>query len=198
MSRYAIMVRIAICTLGLALTQGQVEAQVKPFSIVGWGAGPTGLPLPCEAPRAHWAVGAATYLGGYFGQGEVETDSATFNADGTITGEFGSAVPFAFTSEDGDVLACYYGRTGFGASQPGTFTLVPVSGKPGWYVAYWIAEFIPYAPDCTGKFAGVTGGWTMYANWRHSSSVPQIPSTTGGRAGLAGFQPLPLRRLMTS
>ncbi len=163
MTRCSMMARIAICALTLALVQGQAEAQVRPFSIVGWGEGPTGLPLPGEAPRAHWAVGAGTFLGIYCGQGEVETDSATFNADGTITGQFGSAVPFAFTSEDGDVLACYYGRTDFGAKNPGTFTLVPVHGKAGWYVAYWIAEFDPYDPDCTGKFAGVTGGWIMYA-----------------------------------
>jgi hypothetical protein len=33
----------------------------------------------------------------------------------------------------------------------------------GIYIAYFIAQFVPYDPECTGKFAGVSGGWTMYA-----------------------------------
>ena len=29
--------------------------------------------------------------------------------------------------------------------------------------AAWIAEFVPVSDQCTGKFAGVTGSWIMYA-----------------------------------
>jgi hypothetical protein len=153
-----------VCTLALALAANRAEAQEKPFKITGGGAGPMGLPLPGEPGRPHWAVGTATHMGLYYGIGEVETDTADFHADGTITGTFGSPVPFVFTGANGDKLACYYGRTDFGAENPGTFELVPVTDLgPGWYVATFVAEFVPYDPDCTGKFQGVTGSWIMVA-----------------------------------
>ena len=155
---------LTVIVLALALTPRQAEAQCISFWITGAGIGPQGLPLPGEPGRPHWAVGFATDLGLYYGQGGVETDTATFKSDGTITGQFGSSEPFVFTGEDGDSLACYYGRTDHGATQPGTFTLVPVTALgAGWYTAHFIAEFVPYDPDCTGKFQGATGGWIMYA-----------------------------------
>jgi hypothetical protein len=163
MSGKHLFVGFACCAVACTLAENRTNAQVKPFQIIGWGIGPDGLPLPGEPPRPHWAIGEANLLGFYYGEGEVETDTATFNSDGTITGQFGSGAPFVFTASNGDQLACYYGRTEFGASTPGTFTLVPVPGKAGWYVAHWIAEFVPYDPLCTGEFQGVTGGWTMYA-----------------------------------
>jgi hypothetical protein len=164
MSRKTSVLVLALCTAALALTQGHVEAQTVPFKIVGGGVGPDGLPLPGEPARSHWSVGEATGLGEYSGEGFVQTDSATPQSNGWITGEFGSAGPYMFTDKDGDVLACYYGRTDFGASTPGTFTLIPLPALgQGVYMAYFIAEFVPYDPECTGKFAGVTGGWTMYA-----------------------------------
>ncbi len=94
----------------------------------------------------------------------MQTDTANFLPNGDITGTFGSGSPFVFTALNGDQLACYYGRTDFGASKPGTFTLVPVPALgEGVYVAFFVAEFVPYLPECTGRFAGVTGGWVMYA-----------------------------------
>ena len=96
--------------------------------------------------------------------GAIETDTVSFHSDGTITGQFGSAGPYLFTAANGDVLACYYGRTEFGATTPGTYELVPVPHLgPGVYIAFFVAQFVPYDPDCTGRFAGVSGGWTMYA-----------------------------------
>ena len=161
MIRKAFLAAFAVCTLVLALGQNQAHAQAKPFKIVGIGIGPDGLPLPGEAPRPHWAIGTATHLGYYYGQGAVETDTANPQPNGDITGEFGAAVPFVFTAANGDQLACYYGRTDFGATNPGTFTLVPLAD--GTWVAFWVAEFVPYLPQCTGKFAGVSGSWIMYA-----------------------------------
>ncbi len=163
MFRKRVAAGITICALALVLAPIQAKAQCESFKIVGAGIGPQGIPLPGEPARPHWAVGLATDLGFYYGDGEVETISAAPQPDGTITGDFGSAVPFVFTGEDGDSLACYYGRTDFGAAQPGTFTLDPVPGRAGYYVAHWIAEFVPYDPDCTGKFKGVSGRWIMYA-----------------------------------
>jgi hypothetical protein len=164
MIRNRVLGVFAVCTLALALAPSQAQAQVKPFKIVGSGIGPEGLPLPGQDPRPHWAVGTATHLGRYYGQGEVQTDTVNFNADGTITGEFGSPVPFVFTGANGDDLACFYGNTDEGATNPGTYTLIPIpSLGPGIYVAVFVAEFVPYDPLCTGKFEGVSGSWIMYA-----------------------------------
>jgi hypothetical protein len=160
---------VAVCTLVVALAPNQADAQTIPFHIVGAGFGPEGLPLPGQGGRPHWAVGQGTALGWYFGEGEVETDTAEPQSNGNITGLFGSpvmpqVVPFVFTGANGDNLACVYGRTDFGADKPGTFTLVPVARRgPGWYIALFVAEFVPYDSLCTGKFEGVSGSWIMYA-----------------------------------
>ena len=83
-----------------------------------------------------------------------------------FVGEFGSGDPFVFTGANGDELATYYGRTDKGASTPGTFTLtivgVTADGAPI-VEALWIAEFVAQPDLSTGKFAGVTGSWVMYA-----------------------------------
>ncbi len=144
------------------------EAQVnKAFRISGAGVAPNGLPLPGQGNGFHWISGQATHLGRHTGEGSVRTDSATFNPDdGTITGEFGSGDPFVFTGANGDRLACYYGRTDFGASQPGNFILTIVDVLPGGELvveAQWIAEFVVQPNDSTGRFAGATGSWVMYA-----------------------------------
>jgi hypothetical protein len=161
MVRNRLLVTFTLCTMALALGQSRAQAQVKPFKITGGGIGPNGIPLPGQGGCPHSATGNATHLGKYSGEGQVETDTATFLPNGDITGEFGSPVPFVFTAANGDQLACFYGRTDHGATTPGTFTLVPLGG--GTYVAFFVAEFVPYLPECTGKFAGVSGGWIMYA-----------------------------------
>jgi hypothetical protein len=153
-----------LATWALFTIQTRTEAQTRSFTISGAGLATRGLPLPGEAPRPHWSLGVGTRLGGYFGNETIQTDWATFNSDGSISGEFGSGSPYIFTAATGDKLAVYYGRTDYGAESPGTFQLVPVPALgPGWFIGYFIAEFVPYDPLCTGVFAGVTGGWTMYA-----------------------------------
>ncbi len=157
----------AVATLAMLAATHQGLAQVeKPFKITGQGIGPDGLPLPGEAPRMHWIIGEATHLGRHYGEGTVRTDSAVLQSNGTITGEFGSGDPFVFTGANGDQLVCYYGRTDFGASQPGTFTLTILEVLPNGALvveAEWIAEFVVQPQDSTGKFAGATGSWIMYA-----------------------------------
>ncbi|MSR60202.1 MAG: hypothetical protein EXS05_21615 [Planctomycetaceae bacterium] len=143
------------------------ESQVKPFKISGSGVAPQALPLPGQDPRPHTIdVGNATHLGRYTGVGSVKTDSAAFNPlTGTIQGEFGSGDPFVFIGANGDELVCHYGRTDKGAAEPGTFELTIVGfTELGELIveAAFIAEFVPQ-PESTGKFAGVTGGWIMYA-----------------------------------
>ena len=162
--------RLAAVLAVLALAAAGGAAQVKPFKISGEGAGPLGLPLPGQDPRGHWVVGHATYLGKHTGEGSVRTDSAVPVFEGGqvvgFAGEFGSGDPFVFTGANGDELATYYGRTDKGASTPGTFTLTIVGVTEGGapiVEALWVAEFVAQPALSTGKFAGATGSWVMYA-----------------------------------
>jgi len=162
--RKSILTALATWAIALGLGQNRAIAQPASFEIVGHGVGPYGLPLPGEGSRPHWSIGTSTRFGSYTGIGTVETDTASFLPNGDITGQFGSAGPYIFTAANGDKLACYYGRTDFGASKPGTFTLVPVPALgEGVYVSFFLAEFVPFLPKCTGQFSGVSGSWTMYA-----------------------------------
>jgi hypothetical protein len=78
------------------------------------------------------------------------------------------ALVLAPKAAEAQLKACYYGRTDFGAKNPGTFELVPVPHLgAGWYVAHIVAEFVPYGPECTGEFEGVSGSWIMYATPPH-------------------------------
>jgi hypothetical protein len=156
----------ALAALALLLAAGTAPAQEKPFTIVGAGVATSGLPLPGEAPRQHWSVGVATHLGLYHGDGTVKTDTAVPNPDGTITGEFGSGSPYVFTAANGDRLVCFYGRTDKGATDPGTFELTVVGATPAGrpiVTALFIAEFVVQPDLSTGRFAGATGSWIMYA-----------------------------------
>lgn len=167
----------------LSLLTYDAEAQVKPFKINGEGVAPLGLPLPGQDARPHTIVGNATHLGRHCGEGSVQTDTAVFHLDGRITGQFGSGERFVFTAANGDILSCEYGRTEFGASTPGTFELIPV-GPPGVYTANFIAEFVPLSAACTGKFAGVSGSWVMYAATEPFGSYDQCWLARGRAAGI--------------
>jgi hypothetical protein len=167
--RFALAAPMAALASLLFLAGSPAHAQVpRPFRIIGAGVGPEGLPLPGEAPRPHWAIGEATQLGSYYGEGTVATDSAAFDpATGHIKGTFGSGSPFTFFGGHGDRLVCQYGRTAYGASQPGTVDLTILGSTPDGQPivqALWIAEFVPQPDLCTGKFAGVTGNWIMVAH----------------------------------
>ena len=118
----------AVAVLALA---GTAQAQVEAFKIRGAGVGPEALPFPGQDPRPHWIVGNGTHLGKHTGEGTIETDSVTPHPEnGTITGEFGGGSPFVFTAANGDKLACWYGRTDHGASQPGQFELTILDVLP--------------------------------------------------------------------
>jgi hypothetical protein len=166
MFRTTLIAALTICTLTL-VQPNQTHAQVKAFKISGSGVGPDGLPLPGQDPRMHWIVGNATHLGRHYGEGTVQTDSAALDpSTGKIAGEFGSGSPFVFVGANGDRLACYYGRTDFGAAKPGSFELTILGDLGGGVLlvqAAWIAEFVAQPDESTGKFAGVTGSWIMYA-----------------------------------
>jgi hypothetical protein len=81
---------------------------------------------------------------------------------GPLSAEFSSAPNFVFVAANGDRLAMTYGDTNNGAEQPGQVTLVP--NGDGSLTAYFVAEFNPDLPNCTGRFAKLTGGsLIMYA-----------------------------------
>jgi hypothetical protein len=159
---------------GSFLASGPVEAQVvKPFKIKGAGSGPTGIPLPGQEPRMHWAIGEGTHLGRYDGEGSVQTlNIEVFEPviGGKIAGQFGSGQPFVFRGANGDLLACDYGVQGHG--ERGTYELTVLDilgmlpdGTPILLVkAIWIADFVVKPEQSTGKFAGATGSWVMYAD----------------------------------
>jgi hypothetical protein len=163
---------VAVVALGvLIMPTPRAEAQstvVKPFKITGSGFGPFGLPLPGAPALPHNIVGNATHLGRHNGYGTVAVDpNPEFDfVNGRITATFGSGSPFFFFGANGDTLACNYGRTEFGASEPGTVELtILASPAPGVFLvkALFIAQFVPDPLLCTGKFAGVTGNWEMIA-----------------------------------
>lgn len=160
MRRMRVTLSAAIVLAVFMLSDSPARAQVtKPFRISGSGSGPYGLPLPGQPPRLHWAIGSATGLGTYYGVGTEQTLSVNLPPlpHAVLTGTFQSGTPFQFFGSNGDILACDYGHP----PEVGRVFLVPVGNLH--FIAYFIADFIPRTNLCTGKFAGVTGGWTMYA-----------------------------------
>ena len=142
----------------LALTSSRAEAQVKPFKITGGGYAPEGISLIPDNPVPHSTVGNATELGKYTGEGSFQILDFT----GPLSAEFSSAPNVVFVAANGDELAMTYGDTNNGAKQPGEVTLVP--NDDGSFTAYFVAEFNPDLPNCTGRFAKLTGGsLIMYA-----------------------------------
>jgi hypothetical protein len=158
MKRNLLIVSLTAWVLALVLTQGRAEAQVKPLKITGGGPAPEGISLIPGTPAPHSATGNATELGHYTGHGFFQILDFT----GPLTAEFSSAPNFVFVAANGDHLAMTYGDVENGAKEPGQVTLVPNSD--GSFTAFFVAEFNPDLPNCTGRFAKLTGGsLIMYA-----------------------------------
>ena len=152
MLRKSFAVSVAVCLFAVSLAQTKAEAQVKPLKIKGGGAAPDGIALTPGTPAPHWAVGTATELGKYYGQGFFQILDFT----SATTAEFSSAPDFVFTAANGDELAMTYGVVANGAQQPGQVTLYPVGD--GSFIAVFVAEFNPVPSQSTGRFANVTSG----------------------------------------
>ena len=149
-SRLTLTSLIAIAaTIVLALP---AEAQVKPFKITGGGIATEGLPLTPGIPGPHWAVGEATELGRYYGEGAF----TLLNFTGPTTANFSSAIDFVMVGANKDKLVFTYGDTTNGAVEPGEVVLSYVG--EGKFVAVFTAEFNPVIAKCTGRFAKVSGG----------------------------------------
>jgi hypothetical protein len=135
-----VLVTLAALVAILVVASAPAQAQVKPFKVTGGGIASEGFPTDVNDPRPHWAVGHATELGNYFGEGFFQIDSFT-------TGAFSSAVPFVFTAANKDDLAFDYA---------GFVELFYVGN--GEFVAVFVATFTPAFDQCTGRFTKVTGG----------------------------------------
>jgi hypothetical protein len=155
---HALIVPLVVLTASLTLTASRAEAQVKPFKITGGGYAPDGISLIPDTSAPHSAVGNATELGNYTGEGSFQI----LNYTGPLSADFSSAPNFVFVAANGDHLAMTYGDIENGAQEPGQVTLVPNSD--GSLTAYFVAEFNPDLTNCTGRFAKLTGGsFIMYA-----------------------------------
>lgn len=145
---------VALSALAVVLTLAcsKAQAQVEPFKVVGAGVVDY-VPSTIGDAVRHDAVGTATHVGNYSGVGKVQLDAFT----SASTADFSSAVPFVFTAANGDRLAFHYGRTDFGAAEPGHVSLFPAA-EAGKVIAVWVAEFNPVVAECTGRFEKIIGG----------------------------------------
>jgi hypothetical protein len=148
----SLAVPLTALVAALALACPQAEAQVNPFKIVGGGNAPEGISLIPGVPVFHDAVGLATGLGKYRGEGAFQLLAFTSE----LTADFSSAPDFVFTAANGDDLAFTYGDVDNGAAQPGKVELFPVGD--GSFVAMFVAEFNPVPAKSTGRFANVVSG----------------------------------------
>jgi hypothetical protein len=150
----------------LALTGRDVAAAVtKPFKVTGGGVAPDGLRPPGET-TTHVFEGQATELGRHSGSGDFDIFSLAPDSPTSLAGTFASADPCVFEAANGDELVCYYGRTDKGASGIGTFEITFLGVTTGGDLiveAEFIAEFVVQPVLSTGRFAGATGNWIMYA-----------------------------------
>jgi hypothetical protein len=148
---HAIAFPLAAVVAALTLTCQTAQGQVKPFKVRGGGVADYVPVTPGDAVF-HWAVGQATELGQYYGEGKVQLDQFTSPS----TAEFSSAEPFVFTAANGDKLAFTYGKTDNVAAEPGQVELFYVGD--GLFVTVWVAEFNPVPELCTGRFSKVIAG----------------------------------------
>ena len=155
-----LIVFAALC----ALATSQAHAQVtKPFKVKGGGVAPEGLRPPGEV-TTHLIDGTATHLGRHTGDASFDIYSLAPMSPTTLGGTFGSHDPCVFVAANGDELVCYYGRPDEGAADFGTFeiTILDITAEGFLVDAFFIAEFV-VQPESTGRFAGATGSWIMYA-----------------------------------
>ena len=151
--------------LGMVTLAGAAKktSVTKPFKVSGGGIAPEGLRPPGEV-TTHLIDGTATHLGRHSGEGNFDILSLDFTSPTTLGGTFASHDPCVFIAANGDELVCYYGREDKGAEEVGEIeiTILDIT-EDGFLVdAFFIAEFV-VQPESTGRFAGGSGSWIMYA-----------------------------------
>jgi hypothetical protein len=154
---------VVIFGLATFASAGKKTSVTKPFKVKGGGVAPEGLRPPGEV-TTHLIDGTATHLGHHTGEGSFDIFSLAPTSPSTLEGTFGSHDTCVFEAANGDELVCYYGRTDNGAAEVGTFTInvLDVTPEGPLVEALFIAEFV-VQPESTGRFAGASGSWIMYA-----------------------------------
>jgi hypothetical protein len=150
-----VAVPLVVLVAVLTLATHRADAQVKPFKVTGGGLAPDGVSL-VGAASPHWAVGVATELGKYYGEGFFQITGPGPDPMNPLQASFSSAPDFTFVAANGDKLVFTYGDVDNGADENGLVTLTPHDG--GTFTAVFVAEFNPVVAKCTGRFADVTDG----------------------------------------
>jgi hypothetical protein len=157
-------VTVLATVVALVWAAAPADAQVtKPFKVTGGGIAPEGLRPPGEV-TTHLIDGTATHLGRHTGEGNFDIYSLDFTSASTLGGTFGSHDPCTFVAANGDKLVCYYGREDKGADDVGTvqITILDITAEGILVEAFFVAQFV-IQPESTGRFAGASGSWIMYA-----------------------------------
>jgi len=159
----AIVTLVALLGMVSLTAAAKKTTVTKPFKIKGGGIAPAGLRPPGEI-TTHSIEGTATHLGKHTGDGSFEILSLAPVSESSLAGTFSSHDACVFVAANGDELVCYYGRTDKGAADVGTveINILGATDEGLLVEALFIAEFVPQA-ESTGRFAGATGSWIMYA-----------------------------------
>ena len=156
---------VALTTLVVfvAVACSTAAADVKDFKITGGGLVDF-VPLPGQDSQYHFAVGEATHVGRYFGEGYFH--SIRFLSETTVlfksSDDAGNDAPFVITAADGSKLALNYGHTLLpeATERGGIVEVFIVGGTPEAPIVFavFLAEFTPQLDACTGRFKKVIGG----------------------------------------
>lgn len=145
---------LCIAALALGGLENSALAQKEPFKVTGGGEAPGGLSVFGDDSPFN-VSGTATHLGKYSGdEGIAIVTSIDEDLSGTFKGSF------VFVAANGDRLVCAFGDTEKGAESDGIFFAVPAGA--GLSIVF-CAEFIPITSECTGRFEGVIGSFTLLA-----------------------------------
>lgn len=154
-----------VAVIGMATLASAAKPTVvsNPFKITGGGVAPNGLRPPGEV-TTHLIDGTATHLGHHTGEGSFDIYTLVPTSASTLEGTFGSHDPCVFVAANGDELVCYYGREDKGADDVGTLeiTILDITDEGPLVEVRFIAQFV-VQPESTGRFAGASGSWIMYA-----------------------------------
>lgn len=164
MMRTATRIALAIAVVFAVTAQLYADEVTKPFKVSGGGVAPEGLRPPGEV-TTHLIDGTATHLGHHTGVGTFDIFTLAPTSPTTLAGTFGSNEACVFVAANGDELVCYYGRPDKGAAAVGTFEITVVGVTEGGdpiVEALFIAQFV-VQPESTGRFAGASGTWIMFA-----------------------------------
>ncbi len=143
-----LLIKSIALVVTLTVTSPIVQAQEKPWKVVGEGSGTEGFSLSGEDSPFE-VTGNSSLLGRYSGDGVAKAIS--FNPK-TLSGTFHGT--YTFVAANGDELA-----TTFGADEPGRLgEYFAIPAEDGLARIMFVAEFNPVPNESTGRFEKVTDG----------------------------------------